>query len=133
MPSGGDIIEITFNHPTLGSGTLSPKAAEDSTYNLGGIRSADDNNMIDGRGEMIDQMTRARWSLEAVIGWDMTTKNLEKVIAMAGSPVLATWTFTLINNVVYRGKGKPVGDIQGNANNATFPLKVSGGGKLEKI
>jgi hypothetical protein len=53
MATGGDIIEITFNHPSIGSGTLFPKAGEDSTYNTGGFRSADDDNMIDGAGNMI--------------------------------------------------------------------------------
>lgn len=131
---GGDIIEVTFNHPTLGSGTLFPKAAEDSTYDLGGIRSSDDANMVDGGGNMIDQMNRSRWSFEVPIAWDMNTNGeLEKCVAMAADPVPAEWTFTHINGTVYAGTGKPVGDLQGNGNAATFPLKVSGGGKLKKI
>ena len=32
---GGDIVELTFNHPTLGSGIIFPKSAEDSTFDLG--------------------------------------------------------------------------------------------------
>lgn len=131
---GGDIIEVTFNHPTIGSGTLFPKAAEDSTYDLGGIRSSDDANMVDGGGNMIDQMNRVRWSFEVPIAWDMNTNlELEKITAMAADPVPAEWTFTHINGMVYAGTGKPVGDLQGNGNAATFPLKVSGGGKLKKI
>ena len=55
---GGDILEITFNHPTLGSGIIFPKAAEDSTFDLGGFRSNDDAAGVDGSGEMIDQSDR---------------------------------------------------------------------------
>lgn len=134
MAVGGDITEITFNHPTLGSGTIFPKAAEDNTFNLGGIRSGDDNNMIDGSGKMIDQMSQTRWSLETTVAWDMNIANeLEKLVDLASSPVLADWTISHINGTVYGGKGKPVGDLNGNGNTATFPLKISGGGKLKKL
>ena len=133
MATGGDIIEVTYNHPTIGGGVFYPKAAEDNNYDLGGIRSADDMNMVDGGGNMIDQMNRARWAVEVLIVNDMNTNNeLEKCVAMAESSVLADWTFTHINGTVYVGKGKPVGDLQNNVNQATFPLKVSGGAKLKK-
>lgn len=134
MAVGGDIIEITFNHPTIGSGVILPKSNEDSTYDLGGFRSNDDANMIAGNGEMIDQMNRVRWSLEAVIAWDMNVRgDLEKLVELAASPVEADWTITNINGTVYGAAGKPVGDLQGNGNAATFTLKVSGGQKLKKI
>ncbi len=134
MAVGGDIIEITFNHPTVGSGIISPKSNEDSTFDLGGFRSNDDANMVAGNGEMIDQMNRVRWSLEAVIAWDMNIRgDLEKLVELAESPVEAEWTISHINGTVYGGTGKPVGDMQGNGNAATFTLKVSGGNKLKKI
>jgi hypothetical protein len=134
MAVGGDIIEITWNHPTLGTGVLYPKAAEDTTFDLGGLRSADDANMIAGNGEMIDQMNRVRWSFEGTIANDMNTRNdAEKMVALAGSPVLADWTLTHINGTVWGGTGKPVGDIQPNGNAATFTLKISGSGVLKKI
>ena len=134
MAVGGDIIEITFNHPTLGSGTIFPKANEDNNYDLGGFESEDDKNMIDGNGTMIDKLNRKRWYFDTLIAWDMNVGlTLEKIQAMADSPVLADWTFTHINNTVYIGNGKPVGDVNGNGNAATFSLKVSGGGKLKKI
>lgn len=130
---GGDIIEITYNHPDLGSGVIYPKSAEDSTYNLGGFRSADDANMIDGSGQIIDKMNQTRWSFEAVIAWDMNIReDLEKIVALSSSPKLADWTITHINGVVHSGKGKPVGDVNGNGNAATFQLKVAGGGVLKK-
>ncbi len=134
MAVGGDIIEITFNHPTIGSGVIYPKSNEDSTFDPGGYRSNDDSNMIDGAGNMIDQMNRVRWSVETTVAWDMNTaKDLNKISELASSPVQADWTFTHINGSVFGGKGKPVGDVSGNGNNATFTLKVSGGGPLTQL
>lgn len=131
---GGDIVEIGFAHPTLGAGIIFPKAAEDSSIELGGIRSSDDANMISGSGEMIDQMHRFRWSFECVVAWDMNiAKNLQVLVALASDPVPATWTFTHINGTVFGGTGKPVGDLKGNGNAATFTLKVAGGGKLTSL
>lgn len=134
MAVGGDITEITYNHPVLGSGTIFPKAGEDTTWDLGGFKSADDNQMIDGGGNMIDQINRGRWSVEAVAAWDMNSRTeLEKLTALSGHPVLADWTFSHVNGTVYGGKGKPVGDLAGNGNQATFPIKIAGGGSLRKI
>jgi hypothetical protein len=135
MAVGGDIIELTYNHPVLGTGTLFPKAAEDGTFDPGGFRSNDDDNMIDGGGNMIDQINRVRWSFEhGAIAWDMNVNDeLEKVRQLAASPTKADWTITHINGTVYGGKGKPVGDIKGNSNAATFSLKIAGDGVLKKI
>lgn len=130
----GDFTEVTFNHPTLGSGTLFPKSAEDSTLDLGGFRSSDDANMIDGGGNMIDQMNRVRPSFECTLANDMNVReDLEKLTELASSPVAADWTFTHINGSVYGGKGKPVGDIQANGNTGNLTLKVSGGGRFVKL
>lgn len=134
MAVGGDIIEITYNHSTLGSGTIYAKSAEDSTFDLGGFRSADDNNMVDGGGNMIDQMNRGRWKFGVSVSWDMNSVDeLGKINDLAASPVQADWTISSINGTVWGGKGKPVGDYEGNGNQATFPLVLSGGGKLKKI
>ena len=131
---GGDIIEAAFNHPTLGSGVIFPKAGEDSTFDLGGLKSDDSEDMIDGSGNMIDKMNRKRWGVEMTIAWDNNSRlELEKVQAMESSPVPAVWTISHISGAVYKGTGKPVGDLKGNGNNATFPLKLAGGGILKKI
>jgi len=131
---GGDIIEIRYSHPTLGSGGFDPKAAEDSTYDLGGFRTADEANSIAGSGDAIYQMSRGRWFFEVVCANDMNgRKDLEKLTALTSSPIEADWTFTHINGAVYQGKGKPVGDMQANGNSATFPLKVAGGGTLKQL
>jgi hypothetical protein len=130
----GDIIEVTYNHPTLGSGVFYPKSAEDSTYDLGGFRGADDANMVDGSGATIRQLNRVRWSFEVVCASEMNVRqDLENVTALAASDVEADWTITHINGTVYGGKGAPVGDIQANGNAGTFTLKVSGGGVMKKI
>lgn len=134
MAVGGDIIEITYNHPTIGSGTIYPKAGEDSTYDLGGFRADDDANNVDGSGEMITSLTRKLWSFEATVAWDQNVrKDLENITALAADPVPANWTFSCINGITYAGKGRPVGDVQGNGKAATFSMKVAGGGVLKQL
>lgn len=134
MPVGGDIIEITSNHPSLGSVTLFPKSSEDSTFNTGGFRGEDDMNKIAGDGSSIRTLNRVRWAVELPISWDMNDANeIDKLTALAESPVESDWTFTSVNGTVWGGKGSPVGDIPGNANTSLITLKLSGGGKLEKI
>lgn len=134
MFSGGDILEISYKHPTLGSGVLFPKSAEDFTLDPGGFRSNDDANLVTASGEMIDQINRVRWGMEGPIGWDMAVKDeLSQMRKLAASPVLADWTFTHINGTIWGGKGKPVGDIQGNTNTAQMSIKVAGGGELVPI
>lgn len=129
----GDILEVTFNHPVIGSGVLSPKSAEESQYDLGGFRSEDDSNGITGNGKMIDKMVNTRWMFEMPVAWDNTEETLEKLVSLAASPIPADWTISSINGSVYSGTGKPVGDIVGNGANGTIQVKVSGGGKLKKI
>lgn len=135
MPAiGGDINEVTWNHPTLGSGTFFPKANEDSTFDPGGFRGEDDKSMVDGAGRTIRKLNRERWSFEVVIANDMNTANdLKKVKDLAGSAVEGEWTVSHINGTVWRGTGAPVGDVQANGNAATMTLKVSGGGEMKKI
>lgn len=134
MAVGGDLIEGTFNHPVVGTGSFFYKSAEDTTFDTGGFRSNDDVNMITGNGEPIDQMNRSRWFTEGTVAWDMNVRgDLEKMAEIAKQPIPADWTFTHINGTVYGAVGKPVGDLQGNTNQATFTLKVSGGGELKKI
>lgn len=127
MAVGGDISEISYNHPTLGSGILRPKSGEDNTYDTGGIRTSDDANMVDGGGTPIWQKNRVMGFFEVVVSNDQNTQEeLDKVVALAADPVPAEWTFSLLNGTVYGGVGKPVGDLQGNINQATFTLKVAG-------
>jgi hypothetical protein len=134
MAIGGDIREITYNHPTLGVGSLYPKSNEDSTFDNGGLRSVDDDNMVTGSGEMIDQMNMIRWSFEGTIAWDGNVRDEAKILKqLAASPVKADWTISHVNGTVWGGKGKPVGDIKPNGNTATMSIKLAGDGELKKI
>lgn len=131
---GGDLLEITYNHPTIGSGVLYCKSGEDSTFDPGGFRTSDDANMVDGGGRMMRQMNRVRWSVESVISWDMSISDeMTKLKQLSDSPVEAEWTISHVNGEVWRGTGAIVGDIQPNGNTAQITLKISGGGALEKL
>jgi hypothetical protein len=135
MYTGGDIKTITYNHPSLGSGTLFPKAGEDGTLDPGGYTSADDAAGVTGNGQnLIDIITAKRASFEILCAWDMADADeLDTVNNMAASPLLADWTITHISGAVYGGKGKPVGDVQGSTGAATFALKLAFEGKLSKL
>jgi hypothetical protein len=136
MPyTGGDILEITYNHPSLGSGSLFLKANEDGTLDVGGYMSNDDANSITGNGEFIDQINRKRGFFESPpVAWDMVDKKELGILSkMAESPVLADWTITSISGAIWGGKGKPVGDIQGNTNTAQVGLKISFSGRVQEL
>lgn len=125
---GGDITEVTCNHPSLGSKTFFPKSSEASTYDLGGFRSKDEKNGIDGGGSPINTMNQVRGEFETTVANDMNTnQELEFASKLAANPVPATWVFTVINGKSYSGSGWPVGDLSGDIDKATFKLKVSGG------
>jgi len=131
---GGDNIEVTYNHPTLGNGTIYCKSAEDGTFNPGGFRSNDDDNMISGDGQMIDQINRVRWSFEMTIAWDITdVDEVTKLSSLAGSPVETNWTISNVSGAIWAGKGKPVGDLKGATNQSTAPVKLAGSGLLKEI
>ena len=129
MPAvGGDITEITYNHPTIGQGTLFPKANEGNTLDPGGIRTSDDASMIDGTGQPIWHLYRVRGSLEILCANDMNTRNdIEVVRQLQESSLPADWTFTMINETVWGCSGKPVGDIAADVNASTFTLKIASG------
>lgn len=126
--NAGDIIEISYNHPTVGSGVLSPVTAQDNEYDLGDVRTVDDENSVTAKGEAIYVMNTKRWKATTLVTSDMNVRQeYEKMIAISKSLDEATWTFLHINGTVYRGKGKPVGDLKLNVNAGTFSLMVSGG------
>lgn len=131
---GGDILEISYKHPTLGSGTLFPKSSEDMTVDPGGYMSADEAEGVTGDGQPINKLTRKRWFCETTVAWDTSvTDELDQLNNLASNPVDADWTFTHINGTIWGGKGRPVGDIQGSTKDAQAKIKISGGGKLAKI
>lgn len=131
---GGDITEITCNHPSLGSFKFATKSNESYTLDPGGYRSNDDANMVTGDGQFIDQVNRVRWSFEGPIQADFVSDNeIKNLPLLAESAELATWTFTHISGTTWRGKGKHVGDVNVDTNNAQLSLKIAGGGKLEVL
>lgn len=131
---GGDTLEITVSHPTLGTIVFQAKAAEDTNYDFGGIRVADEDNGVTGSGTMIASMNRKRWKIPVVIAADMNVDlDVEAANTIASSTVESTISISNINGSVYKGKGRIVGDIVLNTNKATCPITLSGGGKLEKI
>jgi len=132
--TGGDILEIVCKHPTLGEFRFQAKSNESFNVDPGGIRSNDDANSISGGGEMIDQMNRVRPSIEGPIAVDNSSGNeLENLPKLAASPELGTWTISVIDGTIWKGKGKPVGDIVTDTNTAQMTLKVGCSGKLEKL
>lgn len=134
MAIGGDLIEATYNNPVLGTGVFFFKGSEDGTFNLGGLTTQDDSSMVDGAGSPIRIMNNKMWSAEGTVSWDMiTNKELEKLQALSAEPTSSDWTFSHANGVIYSGKGFPVGDIAGNTGQATFPIKIAGGGKLAQV
>lgn len=134
MATGGDAVEVTVNHSALGTKTFFAKSGEDHESDFGGYRSEDDDNMVDGGGEMIDIMKQVRWSQSIVISWDLNNReDLKFLVSLAASSAQGDWTFSFINGVTLKGKGKPVGDLKGAGSAATIALKVAGGGELKKI
>lgn len=133
MAVGGDIIEVTYSHPTIGQGSFFPKANEGNTFDPGGIRTADDASQIAGAGEFIAQKNRVRGSFEVVCVNDMNTRNdIEVVQQLAADPVPADYTVSVINGTVWKASGFPVGDLQADVNASTFTLKI-GATRWEKI
>lgn len=131
---GGDLIEITCNHPTLGNFNFATKSNESYTLDPGGRRSNDDANSISGNGVFIDQINRIRWSFEGPLMSNFISNNeIDNLPKLAESPELGTWTFSHISGVVWRGQGKFVGDIQIDTNTAQVSAKIAGGGVLEKL
>ncbi len=126
MAVGGDIIEISDNHPTLGSFVYKVVVGQDNTYDTGGFRSADNADMRTGGGEMITQINGKLGFFQAVIVNDMTQKVAERLSQLSGSVEDSVWTFSVVNNKTYKGAGRPVGDVAPNINNSQVTLKVAG-------
>ena len=128
MAVHGDILEVTYNHPTLGSGVFYPKAAEGNTFDPGGIRTSDDANGIAGDGSLIVMKNRTRGFFEVLIENDMNIRNDAQVVTdLAADPVPAQYTISVINGTVWAGSGFPVGDVAPDVNAGTFTLKIASG------
>ena len=134
MAQGGDVLEVSVNHPTLGSRVFFPKAGEDNTYDLGGFRNEDDESAVTASGELINKKNRVRGSFEVVLANDQGVRlDADFCVELTQSIEEADWTFSSVNGSVYGGKGVIVGDIKPNLNAATFSLKVAFGGIMNKL
>lgn len=130
---GGDILEIVCQH-TLGEFRFATKSNEDFNIDEGGIRVNDDANQITGNGQAIYQKNRVRWMVEGPIAVDFKAGTEQNTLNnLAEHPDEGTWTITHISGTIWKGKGKPVGDLQPSTNTAQMTLKISGGGKLEGL
>lgn len=125
MASHGDIPEVTFNHPTLGTGVFYPIAGEGHTFDPGGLRNNDDSNAIAGNGDPVFSKSRVRGFLSVLVENDMLVReDAIKVAALAADPLPAEYTFSVINGAVWSGTGAPVGDIAPDIMAGTFTLKI---------
>lgn len=129
----GDVDEIVCQHPNLGSFRFFPKANEDYTVDMGGVRTNDDTNQVTSNGQNIKQMNRARWRFEGPVAVESDGSTLDNINRLTAEAEDGTWTFTLLNGTIYKGKGSPVGDVQLSSNAGTMSLIVGGGGVLERI
>ncbi len=118
--TGGDIIEISYSNPNVGSGTLYIKSGETSKFDLGGLRNE---VAVDGAGQTINKKTRAPWTVEVSVAWDMNTRqDMEKLVSVAADLEESTWDITHINGSVYSGSGMIEGDLSGDGMEASIPL-----------
>ena len=132
--TGGDVLECRYNNDNVGEGVFYIKSGEDMTFDEGGFRNEDEASAMSGSGEAIYKMNQNRWMVEGPIVWNMiTTNELERLTQLAEDLLETQWTFRHINGTIWAGTGKVVGDIQGTTQDANIPIKLSGGGKLQKV
>jgi hypothetical protein len=130
MSAHGDITDITYEHPILGSGNFVAIANQTNSLDLGGFRTADDDGMIGSNGEPIYQINRVRGSFEVMVTGE--GDSLERLRNLAASPIPAVFTFSLVNGRIYKGSGKPVGDLKTETNTGNITVKIAGA-SFEKI
>lgn len=127
MAVHGDISEVRYNHPTLGSGIFFPKANEGNVFDPGGLRNNDDTSMVAGNGNVMFQKNRIAASFTVLIENDsVSRKDYAKVQALQASSANADFTITHVNGSVWKVTGQPVGAIEVDVNAGTFSLKVVG-------
>lgn len=128
--TAGDILEIAFANDNVGSGTLQIKSGETHSFDPGGYRNEVSTT---GSGDMIRKMNNAPWKVEVTVAWDMNEReDMEKLLALSEDLAPTTWTVSHINGVDYVGEGVVIGDLNGDMNEGTIPLSISGGGKMAK-
>lgn len=134
--TGSGVLEVTYNNPQVGQGTLYPKDGEDYKIDLGGKRSDDDTGNATTSGKRINKISVVCSKFELPpIAWDKTSKNeLGIVQKLAGATVGTTFTVTCLDgNVFQMQNGYPVGDLEGEGMAATIAVTLQGDPDASKI
>ena len=128
----GDLLEVRFNNADAGNGTFFYKSGEEASMDRGGFRNEDPLGMS-GDGQAIVKKNRMPWSLSGTIVWDRTTATLQQLVNLAQSNQDTVFTFFGINGSIDTATGTVVGDIIGSYQDATVPIKLSGGGLIDPV
>lgn len=124
---GGDITELSWSNPDVGSGFFFPVAGESNTLDIGGFTN-DDDGALDGAGRLIVNKKRMPGMFEIVVASDMqTTQEYETAKALAQSFNDTVFTIGYSNGIVYKGNGVVVGQPVLATDKSTFSLKVNSG------
>lgn len=125
---GGDLLQITVQHPTAGSKIIYGVAGESTTIKLGGIEN-EDNGAVDGGQNLIISKRNVAGYIQGPFANDnrAAQAEFEFMQVVAASPVEAVFTFAYIDGEIYSGSGTPVGEITLDAKAATFQMKVTSG------
>jgi hypothetical protein len=125
--TGGDLKEVRFNNPDVGSGKFSSKSGETHTLMLDYYRTDDDDTNIDSSGNLLNLKSLKPGAYEFTIVNDERNPNrqeLETLVALSGSFTDTTWSFTSVNGIAYTATGNVVGDISLDRSKATISGKV---------
>lgn len=125
---GGDLLEISVQHPTAGSKIIYGVAGETTTIKLGGVEN-EDNGAVDGGQNLIVSKRLVPGHIQGPFANDNRSAlaEFEFIQNVAASPEEAVFTFRYIDNEVYSGSGTPVGEITLDAKAATFTMKIVSG------
>ena len=125
--TGGDLKEVRFNNPDVGSGKFNSKSGETHTLMLDYYRTDDDDTNIDSGGNLLNLKSLKPGSYEFSIINDERNPNrqeLETLVALSGSFSDTTWSFTSVNGIAYTATGNVVGDLALDRSKAMIPGKV---------
>jgi hypothetical protein len=125
---GGDIIEVTYNHPTLGTGFFKAVVGEANTFQPGGFMNSDEETGLNAQGGLIIDKTRTRAFFEIVVESDLNVdEDLIRAKALAENTAPANWSISIVNGTIWSGSGVPVGAMDADIKASRFTLKVASG------
>jgi hypothetical protein len=131
MSASGDTLEITIEHPDVGSRNFSTKADQDVIKDIGGYTAE---LQMNGNGTGHKKMSAKPWELSGIESeTDDIAGDQEFLQAVQDSPDLATITWQHILGTVYSGQGTLTGDLKHNTNAGYTGLSIMGPGKFKKI